>query len=231
MYARPVDARTTIVAFAFLIASCGPDAIIPTPSPYEGTPDPTAIVTSALKGGGSTTEEVGVVGLPGAVEGEGTVIVTLSGKDAPIEVRSAVNGSFALTVEAAWDDVLTFAYKPDGAKAASETVDVRVDTWAAAQAGTGLDLMPDRLSATEAALSWVGEETLRFVAIKGYLLANDFLVVANIERSEAWTAQSDEHGAATVDFKASPGDPFAVFARRPGTNKTSPMNLHSAPAH
>lgn len=171
-------------------AGCGEDQIgLPQPVPV---PDPDRVRVSGAE---QPEADIVVVGLPGAVDDQGTVEV--SGGETPASGRSTAQGSFVLTLRAKLGATLQLRY--EGSKPITLTV-----------AAAPLVPVPEA-SVVQATTSTNKQQDPRFeFDLDTKLPARDF-VVANLDSGLSLQLRSDGNGALVGEIGARSGETVQVF--------------------
>ncbi len=184
--------------FALASASCGGGQTgVPTPDPIPGPPN-----LSALRASGLPPESSGpvtVAGLPGAVAGQGQVVIESSREK--VTVRSASSGSFAATLQARADEELSFRFALGDRL--SDPVRLKVQTSAVKSI-----LPPGPISGVEPITLLGGERVL----IRGQTVSGSMsLLGINLARGEVVTGTSAADQTFELEITAGSGDSVWVY--------------------
>lgn len=220
--------RAAGAGLAVLLGACF--AADPMPSP--GAPDTERILLSATPRRDGTFAVLGLIGLPGAVEGTGRLLVTHALTGAVSEVVTGAEGSFAAVVSGAAGDRLVLRYSAADGSRPSDPVEIFVPVYdeAAAGAPETPKVGADRQGA-EAQLAVAAPDDSGVVRVTGSgLQPTHAAAVGNVRTGEVVEAVVPESGTLTLPLRARPDDALVVIVRSPETGSTSEIATLRVPA-
>lgn len=230
-----------------LFCSCGPNAIAPLPSPENPDgPISTSIMLSSLTADDDSPVEamIALIGIDGAVSGEGHIRITTPRKAGSIIFPSTIEGSFVATLMALASDPIAISFI-DSDERESLPIEMHIHTYetpeARAKAGIGgapaatdegtkqpddrpgtIQLSEDDSNHLEIVLNYANDQA-HFMGGPGFMGAIDVLMLANESDGNIYYTSADSSGAVDFRMPAQPGDLIVLFAMNPLNNTmTSP---------
>jgi hypothetical protein len=237
-----------------LICSCGPNAIAPLPSPENpDSPIGTSIMLSSLTVDDDSPDEamVALIGIEGAVGGEGHIRITTPRKDGSIIFPCTAKGSFVATLMALPGDLIAVSFM-DSEERESLPIEFHVHSYekpvardedrigggpppADGKANQPGD-SPSPIKHTEdssnelALILNYANGIAHFTGPAGFIGAMDVLMIANEGDGNIYYTSADSSGAVDFSIPAQPGDLIVLFAINPLNNTmTTPASQFEIP--
>jgi hypothetical protein len=245
-----------LLIIPFCLAGCEPGTAAPLPSPL--TPDDTRLVVSSLTDKDDTAAEspVAVVGLSGAVDGEGTVRVTNTRTEVHDVVNSTSQGTFVSSIQALAGDTLSLVFIVDESE--STPVTLEISSYTPPSKGVGVpdpEAPPDprmggqssespkqptandtdgdadtSAMATAEHFNTDDEGAYTFKSADDFIQPGHILFIVNLNKGTTVTATANESGAVEIVIVADSGDELLLFSQSTNDpNQTSPATIFTVP--
>ena len=203
--------KIALVLVAFAFAGCeGSDVLSPLPSPVS--PDNVMVSGLTLR---DATQEVMIMGAPGAAPGAAKVRVTRVSTKVALELTASKGGSFGSTFEAAEGDEFEIVVVGEGGRASAATK-VKVPPAMAMSAA-----FPPKESDTSkppVALTDLGGGKHR---LAGWIGPGQDAAVLNLTAGAAFVGVADAEGLVDMTIDASPCDVVGMFVIDPANRENA----------
>ena len=241
---------------ACLFYHCSPttlvfNAIAPLPSPENpDSPISTSILLSSLTVDDDSPDEamVALIGIEGAVGGEGHIRITTPRKDGSIIFPCTEKGSFVATLMALPGDLIAVSFM-DSEERESLPIEFHVHSYEKPVTKDSGGTVPpedgkaNQASDTPSALKHAENSSnelalvlnyangqAHFTGAAGFIGTMDILMIANESDGNIYYTSADSTGAVDFSISAQPGDLIVLFAINPLNNTmTTPASQFEIP--